>query len=200
MYPCAAAAICSWNNVPHSILPYLRWGRIELRYGVCSTWQYHGSFVSSCVFRSVIPVLTGSEGESRQSSPPEQQRSLDEEHSASLYNWSIAACLRPAWVFGTCTSCPESFDVYSPFTVVIFFVNDAISKLRLHIIVSKRGGPGSIPVQSMWNFWMKKRHCGLFLQVPRFSPVNIISPVSHTEFYLHVAPTRITEGRSLDTL
>jgi hypothetical protein len=38
---------------------------------------------------------------------------------------------------------------------------------------SHRGGPGSIPGQSMWDLWWTKWHSQVF----RFSPVNFIPPV-----------------------
>ena len=66
---------------------------------------------------------------------------------------------------------------------------------------SHRGGPGSISGQPMWDWWRTKCHWGqVFLRVLRFSPVNIISPVLHTDLHLQVAHTRRTNGRRLKKL
>jgi hypothetical protein len=38
-----------------------------------------------------------------------------------------------------------------------------------------------------------------FLQVVQFSPINITAPLLHTHLHLHVAVTRMTNERGLET-
>ena len=51
----------------------------------------------------------------------------------------------------------------------------------------------------MRNLWQSGNGAIFFVRVLRFAPVSIIPPVLHTHLHLHVAVSRRTNGRSLDT-
>lgn len=71
-----------------------------------------------------------------------------------LVNWGVlTACLRSRNLYFVSR---KPWVIFAFYGSEFFFVHDADSKLRLHNIVSQRGGPGSIPIQSMWHLWRKK--------------------------------------------
>ena len=157
----AVAGIFSWNNVPHSILPYLRldnWGTLR-------SVQY---LAVQRLLRIVLCVPICNSGADRKwggikTEQPTGTTKIAWRRAFSqfleLVNCGVlTACLssrnlhfvsRKPWVL---------FSFYG--SNFFFFVHNAVSKHRFHNVVSQRRGPGSIPFQSMWDLWRKKRHCG----------------------------------------